>query len=134
MQLLFELHFATLRIGVIHLHQCISSLLGWFCILNMHNHKIGHNHIKSIQHFHCFFMPSFISLNLLLCGVFWDKRFFLITSYELPITFPHQKFHNPKFPHLENYFCLIFQLQFEKDHSPFLKATLNVFLGFHKWF
>jgi hypothetical protein len=70
---------------------------------------------------------------LLLCGVFKKKRFFFITSYEFPVTFPHKKIHNPKFP-LRNCSCLVFQLQFEKDHPPSLKATLNVFLGFHKWF
>ncbi len=92
MQLLFELHFAGLCIGAIHLHQCIPSLLGWFCILNMHNHGIGHTHRKPIQDCPCFFMPSFIGLNLLLCGVFLERRFCLITSYELPITFPIKKF------------------------------------------
>ncbi len=46
-------------------------------------------------------MPSFIGLNLLLCGVFLETRFFFITNYELPITFLHQEIHNPKFPHLE---------------------------------
>jgi hypothetical protein len=76
-------------------------------------------------------MPSFIGLNLLLCGVFWERRFFLITSYEFQVAFPHQEIHNPKFPPLENCSCLVFQLQFEKDRPPFLKAPLNVFLGFH---
>ncbi len=33
-----------------------------------------------------------------------------------------------------NCFRLIFQLQFENDHPSFLKVTLNVLLGFHKWF
>jgi hypothetical protein len=46
-------------------------------------------------------MLSFIGLNLLLCGVFWERRFFRITSYEFPIAFPHQEIHNPKFSHLE---------------------------------
>jgi hypothetical protein len=92
MQLLLELHFASLCISAIHFHQCIPSLLGWFCILNMHNHGIGHLHKKPIQDFAYFFMPCFIGLNLLLCGVFWERRFFLITNYELPITFPINKF------------------------------------------
>jgi hypothetical protein len=101
MQLLLELHFSGLCIGAIHLHQCIPSLLGGFCILNMHNHGIGHIHRKLIQDFPYFFMLSFIGLNLLLCGVFWERRFFRITSYEFPIAFPHQEIHNPKFSHLE---------------------------------
>ncbi len=42
--------------------------------------------------FYSFLMPNFIGLNLLFCGVFKDKRFFFITSYELPIAFPHEKF------------------------------------------
>jgi hypothetical protein len=96
----------------------------------MHNHGIRHTHRKLIQDFLCFFMPSFIGLNLLLCGVFWERRFCFITSYELPITFPHQEIHNPKFSTLVNFSCLISQLQFEKNHPPFFKATLNVFLGF----
>jgi hypothetical protein len=75
-------------------------------------------------------MPSFIGLNLLLCGVFWERRFCIITSYEFPIAFPHQEIHNLKFSTLGNYFYLISQLQFKKDHPPSLKATLNVFLGF----
>jgi hypothetical protein len=90
-----------LFIGVIRLHQCIRSLLGWFCILNMHNHGIGQTHRKPIQDFPSFLMPNFIGLNLLLCRVFWGKKFFLITSYELPITFSHQEIRNIKFPHLE---------------------------------
>jgi hypothetical protein len=71
-------------------------------------------------------------LNLLLCEVFWERRFYIITSYEFPITFPHQKIHNPKFSHLENCSCLISQLQFERDRPPSLKATLNVFLRFSR--
>jgi hypothetical protein len=55
---------------------------------------------KPIQDFPYFFMPSFIGLNLL-CVVFWERRFFLITNYEFLITFPYQESHNPKFPHLE---------------------------------
>ncbi len=94
MQLLLELHFVDLCIGVIHFHQCIPSFLGWFFILNMHNHGIRNIHRKLIQDFPCFFMPSFIGLNLLLCGVFWERRFCLIANYELPITFPHQEIHN----------------------------------------
>jgi len=46
-------------------------------------------------------MLSFIGFNFLLCGVLWERMFFLITSYEFPVAFPHQKIHNPKFPHLE---------------------------------
>jgi hypothetical protein len=92
MQLLLELHFVGLCIGAIHLHQCIPSLLWWFFILNMHNHGIRHTHRKPIQDFICFFMPSFIGLSLLLRGVFWEKRFCFITSYELPITSPIKKF------------------------------------------
>jgi hypothetical protein len=30
-------------------------------------------------------------------GFFWEKRFFLINSYELLVVFPHQKIHNLKF-------------------------------------
>jgi hypothetical protein len=67
----------------------------------MHNHGIEHTHKKSIQDFPYFFMPSFIGSNLLLCGVLWEKRFFLITNYDFPIAFPHQEIHNLKFPHLE---------------------------------
>jgi hypothetical protein len=86
---------------------------------------------KTNIRFYFFFMPSFIGLNLLLCGVFWEKRLFLITNYEFPVTFPHQEIHNPKFPHLK-IVRLVSQLQFEKDHLPFFKTTFNVFLGFHK--
>jgi hypothetical protein len=67
----------------------------------MRNHGFGHTHKKAIQDFPNFLMPSFIDLNLLLCGVFLEKKFFLITGYEFPIAFSHQKICNPKFPHLE---------------------------------
>jgi hypothetical protein len=67
----------------------------------MHNHGIRHIYKKLIQDYPNFLMPSFISLDLLLCGVFWEKRFFFITNYELSITFRHKKIHNPKFSHLE---------------------------------
>jgi hypothetical protein len=70
-------------------------------MLNMHNHQIEHTHKKLIQDFPNFFMPSFVGLNLLLCGGFFERRFFFITIYELPLAFPHQKIHNLKFPHLE---------------------------------
>jgi hypothetical protein len=106
------------------------SKLAWLILHpSMHNHQIGHTHKKLIQDFLKFLMPSFVALNLLLCGVFWEKKFFLITSYELPITFPHQKIHNPKYSTLGNCFCLICQVQFEKDCPPSIKATFNVFLG-----
>ncbi len=101
MQFLFKLHFVGLSINVVHLHQYIPSFLRWFCIFNMHNDLIGHIHKKPIQDFPSFLMRSFVGLNLLLCGDFWERRFFLTTSYERLITFPHQKNHNPKFPHLE---------------------------------
>jgi hypothetical protein len=68
---------------------------------------------------------------LLLLGVFWEKRFFLIIGYELPIAFPHKKIHNFNFFTFGNCPYLNFHLQFEKE--PSFKATLNVFLGFHKY-
>jgi hypothetical protein len=139
MQLLFELHFANLCIGAIHLHQCIPSLLGWFCILNMHNHGIRHTHRKPIQDFPSFFMPSFINLNLLLCGVFWERRFFLIISYELPIAFPYQKIHNPKFPHLElflfNFSIVIWERSFAiSQGNTQCLFRVSQMICFKKWF
>jgi hypothetical protein len=97
----------------------------------MHNHEIKHSQ-KANTKFSLLFHAKFYWLEFLVVWGFLGEKVFLITSYELPIAFPHQKIHNPKFPHLEYYSCLIFQLQFEKDHLPSLKATLNVFLGFHK--
>jgi hypothetical protein len=66
-------------------------------------------------------MLSFISLNLLLCGVFWEMRFFLITNYELPIAFPHQEIHNPKFPHLEIIFVYFFNYNLKKTIRHLLR-------------
>jgi len=49
-----------------------------------------------------FFHAKFYWLEFCCCvGFFWEKRFFLIISYEFLIAFPHQEIHNPKFPHLE---------------------------------
>jgi hypothetical protein len=62
------------------------------------------------------------------------RGFFLITNYELPISFPHQKNYITKISTFGNYFYLISQFQFEKDCPPSLKATINIFLDFHKEF
>jgi hypothetical protein len=37
------------------------------------------------------FSCQVLGLNLLLCEVFWERRLFLITSYEFPVAFPHQE-------------------------------------------
>jgi hypothetical protein len=82
-------------------------------------------------------MPSFIGLNLLLCGVFWEKRLFLITNYELPIAFPHQKIHDPKFPLLEIVLILFFNSNLKKtirnlsmQHSMSSWGFTNDFISF----
>jgi len=90
MQLFLELHFAGLCIGAIHLNQCIPSLLGWFCILNMHNHGIRHTHKKPIQDL--LFHVKFYWLKFVVVLGFLGEEFCLITSYALPITFPIKKF------------------------------------------
>jgi len=87
-------------------------------------------------------MPSFVGLNLLLCGVFWERRFFLITSYEFPVAFPHQEIHNPKFSHLEIVLVEFFNCNLKKTihhlsrhHSMSswgFTNDFNSFLGFLK--
>jgi hypothetical protein len=128
MQLLLKLHFAGLCIGAIHLHQCIPSLHGWFCILNMHNPGIEQTHRKLIQDFPCFFILSFISLNLLLCGVFWEKRFFLNTSYEFPVAFPIKKFIILNF-HTWKLFLSSFSIVIWERPSAISQGTTQCLIG-----
>ncbi len=128
MQLLFELHFMGLCIGVIHLHQCISNFLGWFYILITYNHGIKHIHKKPIQDFPNFFMLSFTDLNLLLCGVFWDRRFFLTTSFKLPIAFPIKKFIILNF-HTWKLFLFNFSIAIWKRLSIIFQGNTQCLLG-----
>jgi len=47
------------------------------------------------------FHAKFYWFEFVIVWGFLGEEVCLITSYELPITFPHQKIHNPKIPHLE---------------------------------
>lgn len=51
-------------------------------------------------------MPRFVGLNLLWCTIFRENRFLLIINLKFPITFTHQKIHNPNFFHLKFYFWI----------------------------
>jgi len=103
---------------------CLGDFSSWICkIMESDTHR------KPIQDFPSFLMPSFIHLDLLLCGVFWEKRFFLITSYEILITFPHQKIHNPKFSKLQNFFWSNFLIAIWKKSSATSQSNTQCLLG-----
>jgi hypothetical protein len=47
------------------------------------------------------FHAKFYWLEFVVVWGFLGEEVCIITSYEFPITLPHQEIHNPKFPHLE---------------------------------
>jgi hypothetical protein len=63
----------------------------------MESNTLTESQYKTFFAFHA----KFYWLEFVVVWGFWERRFFLITSYEFPITFAHQEIHNPKFPHLE---------------------------------
>jgi len=85
-QLLLELHC----IDVIHFHQCVPSMLGWFCILYMHNHEIRQVHQKPIQNFYSFFMPIVFTINKLMYELWRLEK--LITTLKKYVYFELSKF------------------------------------------
>ncbi len=72
---------------------CLDNFLSWICIIIESNTFIE-NQYKILLTFSYEVLWTWICYRV---GFFWEKRFFLINSYELLVVFPHQKIHNLKF-------------------------------------